>query len=245
MTIPREPLYAGHAFVDWDDTIAEAIRYFHEAEEANSLLIARLTGVDLQIVRQLGQEHDVAAVKRLGLVRDSLAIGWVECYRELCGRAGLAADPESEAAIRRACQMPYEVRQDLLPGAAETLTWLHTAGFEITIWTAGDQEVQGRKIRESGLGHLVHRQAIVLDKTPERLLEHLESRDPARSFVVGNSLHSDVRPALALKIPAYHVHRETWAYDHAVLDIADPNYIRLETITDLPGRLSTRFKLAV
>lgn len=197
------------------------------------------------MVLRRGQEFDLLTVKRLGLVRDSMAIAWVDCYREFAQQAGLKPDPETEAAIRRAAAMPYEVRQDLLEGASETLAWLYGAGFEVTIWTAGDQEVQSRKVLESGLAHLVHRRCIVLDKTPERLTHHLGDRDPARTFVVGNSVYSDIRPALAVGIPAFHIPRETWAYDRGDLDLTNPLYQRVERITDLPAALRNRFRHAV
>lgn len=237
--------FAGHAFVDWDDTIAENIRYFREAERANVELIARVTGAQPQAVQHRGEELDLIVARQMGLVKESMTAAWTKCYREFCHGAGHEPDRETEAALRRACLMPYQVRQDLLPGSAETLQWLEQAGFEITVWTAGDHDVQGRKIRESGLEPLLHRLAIVIDKTPERLCAALDGRDPARSFVIGNSLHSDVRPALAVGMTAYHIPVETWAYDHAHLNVADPNYHQVESITDLPAILTQRFRLAV
>lgn len=237
--------FIGHAFVDWDDTIAENIRYFNMTEDANAHLIARVTRHEYSVVRERGREIDLTVARRVGLGKESLAIAWVECYQEFCGRAGQAPDQETQAAIRRSCRMPYEVQQELLPGAVEMLTWLHGSGFEVTIWTAGDQDVQARKIADSGLVHLTHRQAIVPDKTPDRLLSALEGRDPARSFVVGNSIHSDIRPALAVGLLAVHIPTETWAYDHAPLDVSDPNYRQIEQITELPQVLASRFRMAV
>lgn len=237
--------FIGHAFVDWDDTIAENIRYFNMTEDANAHLIARLTRHEYEAVRERGREIDLAVARRIGLGKESLGIAWTECYQEFCGRAGLEADLETVAAIRRSCLMPYEVKQELLPGAVDMLTWLHGSGFEVTIWTAGDADVQGRKIADSGLTHLIHRQAIVPDKTPERLRAALESREPGFSFVVGNSIHSDIRPALAVGLMAVHIPTETWAYDHGKLDVSDPNYLQIEQITDLPQVLASRFRMAV
>lgn len=237
--------FAGHAFVDWDDTIAENIRYFREAEEQASRLIAERTGADPAAVARRGAELDVIVARRIGLVKESLQTAWVECYQEFCALKGVAMEDRIEAEVRRICTEPYELRQELLPGGPETVEWLHNSGFEVTIWTAGVDEVQGRKIRESGLSRWVHREAIVLEKSPQRLREFIGERDPARCFVVGNSAHSDIRPALALGITAYHIDVETWAYDQLKLDTADPNYHRLEQIGDLPFLLAKRFRLAV
>lgn len=237
--------YRGHAFVDWDDTIAENIRYFREVEEQNSRRIAALTGFDVATVRRRGEELDLQTARRIGLVKESFGLAWTECYREFCGRAGMVPDPAVEAAIREACLIPYQIRQELHPGAAETLAWLRDSGFEVTIWTAGDPEVQRRKVRDSGLEHLVDRVEVVLDKNPERLRAALGHRDPERSFVMGNSVHSDIRPALALGLLALHIPVETWAYDHAELDGGSPNYVRLDRITAAPPVLARRFEQAV
>ncbi|HYF93444.1 MAG TPA: hypothetical protein VD969_14620 [Symbiobacteriaceae bacterium] len=237
--------FIGHAFVDWDDTIAENIKYFNMAEDANAHLIARLTRHEYRVVRERGREIDLAVARSIGLGKDSLGIAWLQCYQEFAGRAGLPVDPDGAEAIRRSCLMPYEVKQELQTGAADLLGWLHGSGFEVTIWTAGDHDVQGRKIAESGLTHLIHRQAIVPDKTPERLLAALESRDPSLSFVVGNSLHSDIRPALAIGLLAIHIPTETWAYDHAHLNVSDPNYQSIQQLSELPQVLASRFRMAV
>lgn len=237
--------FAGHAFVDWDDTIAENIEYFRETEERTSRLVAQRTGADVETVARRGAELDVIVARRNGLVKESLAMAWVECYREFCSSAGLSAEEAVEAELTQLCSWPFEVRQELLPGGPETVQWLHANGFEVTIWTAGEVPIQGRKIKESGLAPWVHREAIVLDKSPERLREFVGDRDPARCFVVGNSAHSDIRPALALGIAAFHIDVETWAYDQRKLDVEDPNYHRLERIGDLPILLAKRFRLAV
>lgn len=237
--------FAGHAFVDWDDTIAENIEYFRQTEVETSRLIAERTGAQLEGVAKRGAELDVIVAKRIGLVKESLSTAWMECYREFCALRGVSVEEDVEKELKRLCLQPYEVRQDLLPGGPETVQWLHANGFEVTIWTAGEVEIQGRKIRESGLTPWVHREAIVLDKSPQRLAEFMGDRDRSRCFVVGNSAHSDIRPALALGIAAFHIDVQTWAYDQRKIDLQDPNYHRLERIGDLPFLLAKRFKLAV
>lgn len=236
--------FAGHAFIDWDDTIAENIRYFREAEAEATRLIAERTGADPDAVGRRGAELDVAVARRMGLGMDALITSWTQCYHEFCAAAGIAPDREVEARLRRLCALPYEVRQELLPGAAETLEWLYTRGFEVTIWTAGDFAVQARKIRESGLVHLIHRQAIVPVKTAERLREYIGDRDPKRCFVVGNSAHSDVSPALSLGVAAFHIDVQTWAYDHVEVDRGDRNYHPLPHIGALPRAVAQRFSIA-
>ncbi|HLO04734.1 MAG TPA: HAD family hydrolase [Symbiobacteriaceae bacterium] len=237
--------YRGHAFVDWDDTVAENIRYFRETERQLAELIAAATNYDVTEIHHRGEELDVAVARRMGLVKDSFSTAWTECYREFVGRAGVAADVGLLREIYQLCQIPYETLQEILPGAAETLTWLHAIGFEVTIWTAGEERIQKRKVQDSGLQTLIHRVEVTTVKSPERLLGALGGRDRSRAFVVGNSAHSDIQPALAVGLPAFHIAVETWGYDKAKVDLDHPQYTRIESLAELPKRLEERFPIAL
>lgn len=233
--------FRGHAFVDWDDTVAENIRYFRETERKLSDLIAAASGFDPAEIHHRGEEIDVVTARRMGLVKESFSTAWTECYQEFINRAGLSADVGLLRELYQLCQIPYEISQELLPGAAETLNWLHAIGFEVTIWTAGEERVQRRKVENSGLLNWVHRVEVTTVKSPERLAGALGARDRGRAFVVGNSAHSDIQPALALGLPAFHIAVETWGYDKARVDLDDPNYTRIESLAELPKRLEERF----
>jgi putative hydrolase of the HAD superfamily len=237
--------FRGHAFVDWDDTVAENIRYFRETEWRLSQLIAAASGFDAATVHQRGEELDVAVARRMGLVKESFSTAWTECYHEFIQRAGRPADVGILREIYQLCQIPYEIDQEILPGAAETLTWLHAIGFEVTIWTAGEEAIQKRKVQKSGLGAWIHRVEVTTVKSPERLLEAIGGRDRSRTFVVGNSAHSDIQPALALDLPAFHIAVETWGYDKAKVDLSHPRYTRIQSLAELPKRLEERFEIAI
>lgn len=233
--------FRGHAFVDWDDTVAENIRYFRETEWQLSHLIASATGFDPHEIHHRGEEIDVAVARRMGLVKDSFSTAWTECYREFVDRASKVAELGLIREIYQLCQIPYRPNQELLPGSAETLTWLYSIGYEVTIWTAGEEQVQKRKVESSGLLPSIHRVEVTTVKSPERLADALGARDRSRAFVVGNSASSDIKPALALGLPAFHIDVETWGYDQARVNFDDPNYTRIESLAELPKRLAERF----
>ena len=84
--------------------------------------------------------------------------------------------------------------------------------------TKGDLFDQERKIAQSGLGELFEAVEIVSDKnrsTYERVFtRHGDGADS--SMMIGNSLKSDVLPALAAGSWGVYVpHDLTWAYEHA------------------------------
>jgi putative hydrolase of the HAD superfamily len=121
---------------------------------------------------------------------------------------------------------------DLLPHAEATVRALAET-HQVIVITKGDLLDQERKTAQSGLGELFHGVEIVSDKTPKAYSTifarygHLAKT----CMMVGNSMKSDVLPALAAGAFGTHVpHAMTWA-----LEVAQPpeNPLRFHTIQDL------------
>jgi putative hydrolase of the HAD superfamily len=104
-----------------------------------------------------------------------------------------------------------------LPHAKETLEALGEK-YRLVLITKGDLFDQERKVAQSGLGELFEAVEIVSDKT-RSTYERVFSRHgdgPERSMMIGNSLKSDVLPAIAAGSWGVYVpHDLTWAYEHA------------------------------
>lgn len=234
--------HPGYAFVDWDDTISENMRYFREAEEANAHRIAALFALPTDAVLARGVENDVKIANTLGLGRDSFHTAWLATYQEICDLVGARPEPAVELELIRTCAGAYDYPVRLLPVAEEFLRWLRDTGYEVTVWTAGSPEVQNRKIDESGVAHLVDRRKVVLKKTVAALLEALEGRDRDQVFIVGNSLHSDVAPALGAGVLAVHLDGEKWGIDQVHVDTDHPLYRRVSSLAEVPAVLRGDFR---
>jgi putative hydrolase of the HAD superfamily len=106
---------------------------------------------------------------------------------------------------------------DLLPHAEATLRALATTHRMVLI-TKGDLLDQERKVAQSGLGDLFSAVEIVSHKTPQvyRAAFARQGAAPEQAMMVGNSLKSDVMPALEAGAWGVHVpHELTWALEHA------------------------------
>jgi putative hydrolase of the HAD superfamily len=126
---------------------------------------------------------------------------------------------------------------ELLPGARETIAAL-APRHRILLVTKGDLLDQERKLAQSGLGPLFHAVEIVSDKTPAVYARIFGQHAPApdAAMMVGNSLKSDVLPALAAGGWATYVpHALTWAYEHAEEPEGAPRYARIAALADLPA----------
>ena len=136
-----------------------------------------------------------------------------------------------------------DVGRDMLSHPIETLphvedTLDHLAGrYQLVLITKGDLFDQERKLAQSGLGDFFNAVEIVSEKTVatyERIFTRHGS-DPAHAMMVGNSLKSDVVPAIAAGSWGVHVpHELTWVLEHDAPPTHSPRYRELPHLGALP-----------
>ena len=126
---------------------------------------------------------------------------------------------------------------DLLPGAAEAVDSALSGGREVMIVTKGDLLDQERKVAASGLGDIVHRVEVVSEKDAA-LYRRLFAGRPA--LMAGNSLRSDVNPAIAAgAFGVYVPHGLSWAIEHDREPEGHPLYRRIEALGALPALIGS------
>lgn len=211
--------WRSHAFVDWDDTLAGCREIFVAADQANAALVADSLSLPVERVLQVAQDAQHALHARLGACEDDFARAWQEAYSALCTAAGRTPDIALQNKLWHDSRAAYTAPQPLAEGAAEFLHDLRTAGFEVIIWSCAHRKTQEGRIARSGLAGLVHRVVIVSRKDATALEGALGGLDRNRCCVVGNSAASDILPALACRVTAIHIPKETWALDRATLPV--------------------------
>ena len=124
-----------------------------------------------------------------------------------------------------------------LSGVDEALHDL-SDGYRLVLITKGDLLHQEQKLAASGLGDLFAAVEIVSEKeasTYERVFARHGS-GAAEAVMVGNSMRSDILPALkAGAYAAYVPYPLIWAHEVAEAPQGEPRYAELSTIADLPG----------
>lgn len=94
-----------------------------------------------------------------------------------------------------------------LKGVAETLEKLQDSPYKLVCFTKGELQDQENKLRRSGLGKFFDHVEITSNKSEKEFLElcrHLNI-EPQELLMVGNSLKSDIAPALAIGAQAVHI----------------------------------------
>ncbi len=113
---------------------------------------------------------------------------------------------------------------ELLPDVRETLETLADR-YPLVLITKGDLFDQERKLAASGLADLFNAVEIVSEKSASTYARVFAARGDGadKGLMVGNSLRSDILPALEAGAYAVHVpHDLTWTYEHVDEPIVHP-----------------------
>ena len=104
-----------------------------------------------------------------------------------------------------------------LPEVVETLERLQAWPYQLVVFTKGELQDQENKLKRSGLGKYFSHVEITSDKTEvefQQLCAHLGIL-PSQLLMVGNSLRSDIAPALTIGASAIHIpFHVTWQLEH-------------------------------
>lgn len=122
----------------------------------------------------------------------------------------------------------------LLDGARETLEALH-GRVPLVLITKGDLFDQEGKLARSGLAELFDRVEIVSEKDAATYSRIFGDR-ATRALMVGNSVRSDILPALEAGGWAVHVpYPITWAHEQADPPHGHPRFRQIAGLAELPG----------
>jgi putative hydrolase of the HAD superfamily len=219
---------------DADDTLWHNELIFEAAHDRYRGLLARWH--DAATIDHRLFTTEMANLELYGYGIKAHALSCIETAIELSGGEIRAAEiREIIASAKSMLAHPVE----LLAGAREAVEQLAGA-FQLLLITKGDLRDQERKLAKSALAHHFTHIEIVAEKNVEtyaRVLRRLQI--PARQFLmVGNSLKSDVLPALdlgafAVLIP-YHL---LWQGEQATAPqpAAADRFFQLPTLRELPA----------
>ena len=220
---------------DADDTLWQNETFFRLTEQRFTELLSEHGAHEVISARLLEAER--RNLRFYGFGVKGFTLSMIETAVEVTnGQVSASVIGEILGYGRQMLQNPVET----LPHARETLDAL-AGRYRILLITKGDLFDQERKLAQSGLGDYFSAVEIVSDKTPS-VYERIFTRHgdgPARAVMVGNSLKSDVVPAIrAGSWGVYVPHDLTWVLEHEEAPEADPRFRRIADLGQLPALLS-------
>jgi len=204
--------------VDFDDTLVETAPAFQNAREAlfQHLEEGGFTREDSFRVHH--QEVDPELLAKYGMGPFRMEPSFRETYIRLSKEKGLT--PDREFADRcGALGRDFLGKPKVMDGSLEALELLASLVPTVLFSQSAQVEYQMDRVRDAGVTRILEEDRIRITerKTPESFrsaLDHFGIKDPARATMIGNSLRSDINPALSVGAGAILVEPyEMWHYD--------------------------------
>jgi putative hydrolase of the HAD superfamily len=218
--------------LDADDTLWHNMRHFNATEQALLALLEPFA--ERHVTRERLEACEIRNLKLYGYGAKSFTLSMIETALELTGDPipkKLIAD--ILAAGRALLAHPVE----LFDAIADTLAALAGRG-RLVLVTKGDLLHQEAKLAASGLGELFSGIEIVSDKTAETFhrLFAREGVAPVEAIMAGDSLRSDIHPALDAGAYAAFIPQDgAWSHEQAEIPADHPRFRQLARLADLPG----------
>lgn len=206
---------------DADDTLWQNEQYYRFTEHSFRELLAEFAEGDQVSQRLLEAEKRNLAHYGFGIKGFTLSM--IETAIEVTeGKVPTHVIGEILSIGRELLKHPVEC----LPHARDALEALRGQYFLVLI-TKGDLFDQERKLAQSGLGDFFDAVEIVSDKTATtyRRIFGKHGEGPERAMMVGNSLKSDIVPAIAAGAWGVFVpHELTWVLEHVEKPVEAPRF---------------------
>lgn len=215
---------------DADDTLWQNEQFFRLTQQRFAALLADYADADHLSDRMLEAER--RNIGHYGFGVKGFVLSMIETAIEV------TEERVSAAVIRELIDAGQDMLRhpiELLPHAREAVETL-SRDHRVLLITKGDLIDQERKLAQSGLGELFDGVEIVSEKTPEiyHRIFHAHGDGPAHSMMIGNSMKSDVVPAITAGGWGVHVpHGLVWAMEEAAPPTGHHRYHQLKDLGGL------------
>lgn len=232
---------------DLDDTLIHCNKYFILAiknfvRDMQSWFEAY--EISSREIKDKQLEIDLETVQKYGFASHHFPQSLVRTYRFFCEKYG-RSDCEFEIDyLRKHGESVFKQNFEPYPLAKQTLQKLQNAGHELFLYTGGDPHIQEEKIKQMGLRDIFGSRIYVAKHKSQEDLEAIvkENRlDRGCTWMIGNSLRTDVLPALKAGIHAVHIPAEKeWKYNIVEIDIKPQGaFLTLPSIIKVPQAIES------
>ncbi|MDG1530268.1 MAG: HAD family hydrolase [Paracoccaceae bacterium] len=223
---------------DADDTLWHNERFFKLTQDRFVELLADFADADHLDERLLAAERK--NIGHYGFGIKGFTLSMIETALEITdGKVGSHVIKEILDTGRDMLSHPIE----LLDHVQSTILEL-APNFQLLLITKGDLLDQERKLAQSGLGDYFDGVEIVSNKTPEIYRDAFAKAGAQadQSMMVGNSMKSDVLPAIAAGGWGVYVpHGKIWALEAAPKPENHPMYREINNLSILPQLIDDLF----
>jgi putative hydrolase of the HAD superfamily len=226
--------------LDLDDTLIHCHKYFRKSKnEFATLLLDFFPFLTREEILQKQNEIDTKGIEKYGLDSSQYPRSLVQTYRFFCANYRRKIEEEEMEHIHQIGQKVFETEVQPLPYMYETLNELLDDGHSLYLFTGGDCTNQMRKIKQLGLDLYFKNKIFIFEHKDKYALQkilHFIKADKKSTWMIGNSLRTDIKPAIELGLNAIHIPSDIeWSYNIVDMD-EEPGgtFAELESIKQLP-----------
>lgn len=223
---------------DLDDTLIITNPEFEKTNVASAEIVSTAIFGDLSQVENILKRQraiDLELVTQYGFVRPRFLHSWLRTLDHFAKENNTRLKGSDVHRLGNTVQDIYNRKYENIPGMIEVIKELKAQGYSMVILTAGEEDVQNKRVHDSGVVEFMDAIHVYSYKTPATLQEVMDKYPNKSAYhMIGNSLKSDIHPALTNDIWGIHVVRETWEADNYNIDDGNPKYVQIQSIKDLP-----------
>jgi len=209
---------------DGDDTLWKTQELYDEAKEKFKELM-KIEFNEVGNIVELLDDIDAKRVDVLSFSKSRFLESMLITYAFLCGKYNKNWNVEVEKQIRNYAEEVFKLPPELYEDTIETLEAL-SKDFVLVLFTAGDYEVQKNKIKSLGDNFTSYFSEIYIfemktEWTYENIIKNLRIHSKVEKeniWVVGNSIKSDINPAVNAGLKAIWIPRKSWKYEEDKLN---------------------------
>ncbi|HAJ32409.1 MAG TPA: hypothetical protein DCK79_03445 [Candidatus Atribacteria bacterium] len=216
---------------DLDDTLIKTSKLYNQAREEFSLLMENFGFKKEEALAKL-DEIDINYIKEYGFVKERYPLSLGKTYEYFCKINGEKINPVLKKKIEDIGWQVFRQVPELIEDVYFVLDTLSKKYFLI-LATLGDPQVQDKKLQLTGLKKYFSAVYVLRYKNVEEyqniLTEHkLNKKD---TWIVGNSVRSDLNPGLKLGINCILIPYLSWKFEEE--EPLSENYLQLDSLEEL------------
>ena len=200
---------------DFDDTLVYTNVFY---DKLRQVLFDEMSRLGLSFSEQWPaylEQADLANIAQAGhLIPSAFPQAMRQTGEHFAALSGVELPPGAAERFEQIGWSFYQQPVPKMPGAEELLRALQ-GQVPLYLLTVGDPAYQKPRIDRSGLQSYFDQIRIVREKKAQVFLDLLQELElqPEQMWMVGNSIRSDVNPALAAGVNVAFYNVEAWAYD--------------------------------
>lgn len=229
-----------------DDTLIHGNKYFMQViNQFTDQMIRWFPSVSREDIKKKQLHIDIEKVDKYGLTLDHFPQSFVDTYAFYCEETGRQQKEEDILLLRELGYSVFDMPVEPLPDMYETLERLKGQGHELYLHTGGEEENQRRKITQLELATYFENRIFISKRKDTTALSDIMKTtkfDPAITWMVGNSLRTDILPALELGVHAIYIPPEKeWEYNMVEIHI-EPKaaFLQLGSLKEVPDAIVGR-----